>query len=377
MKNIFPTYQQFPMEIVSGHDCHLVDDGGHEYLDFTSGISVCTLGYNNKKIKEAVKKQLDLIWHTTNLYPSAIQDRVAKLLCPENMIAFFCNSGTEANESALKLARKYTGKQKILAFKNGFHGRTFGSMSVTGNDHIREGFFPLLPETYLADYGDFDVIDSIDNSFAAVILEVIQGEGGINVANREWLQNLTDTCKKNHVLLIIDEIQTGLGRTGTKFAFEQFNIFPDIITCAKSLGNGLPIGAMLGHKSLAKAFGPGSHGTTFGGNKVSLAAAEQVLKQLTPELLMSIQTKGRRVFEYLDSEIATLENVSRVSGLGLMIGIQLNSSINVSDVIAQLQHKGLLTLSAEHNTLRLLPPLVMSDEELLNGLKLIRQVLAA
>lgn len=375
MEHIFPTYAQYPMEIVSGHDWHLVDSNEKSYLDFTSGIGVCSFGYSNDWIEQSVLNQLGKVWHTSNLYPSQLQDDVANALCPDGMLAFFCNSGTEANEAAFKLARKATGKGKVLAFNNGFHGRTYGSMSLTGNPDIQVGFKPLVPEVSFADYNDPNALDAITDDLAAVILEVIQGEGGVVSGNGEWLQKVADKCHDQGVLLIIDEVQTGIGRTGKKFAYQNFDLDPDIITCAKALGNGLPIGAMLGKKELASAFGPGSHGTTFGGNKIALSSAKAVLEQLTPSFLKEVQEKSKAVFDAIDQQIAPLTVVDGISGLGLMIGIHLNPSIKVDDVIANLQDEGMLTLSAKHNTLRLLPPLVMSQEDLLSGVNQIAGVL--
>lgn len=375
MEHIFPTYAQYPMEIVSGHDWHLVDSNQKSYLDFTSGIGVCSFGYSNDWIEQSVLNQLGKVWHTSNLYPSQLQDDVADALCPDGMLAFFCNSGTEANEAAFKLARKATGKGKVLAFNNGFHGRTYGSMSLTGNPDIQVGFKPLVPEVSFADYNDPNALGAITDDLAAVILEVIQGEGGVVSGNGDWLQKVADKCHDQGVLLIIDEVQTGIGRTGKKFAYQNFGLDPDIITCAKALGNGLPIGAMLGKKKLASAFGPGSHGTTFGGNKIALSSAKAVLEQLTPSFLKEVQQKSKTVFAAINEQIAPQAVVDSISGLGLMIGIHLNPSVKVADVIAKLQDEGMLTLSAKHNTLRLLPPLVMSQEDLLSGVNQIAGVL--
>ncbi|MFT8908802.1 MAG: acetylornithine transaminase [Lentilactobacillus diolivorans] len=375
MKHIFPTYKQYPMEIVSGHDWHLTDENGKQYLDFTSGIGVCSFGYSNDWIEQSVLNQLGKVWHTSNLYPSALQDEVAKMLCPQGMLAFFCNSGTEANEAAFKLARKYTGKAKILAFNDGFHGRTYGSMSLTGNPNIQSGFAPLVPGIDFADYNDSSAVDQITSDYAAVILEVIQGEGGVNSGHGDWLHAISKKCHDQGVLLIVDEVQTGIGRTGTQFAYEHFDMDPDIITCAKALGNGLPIGAMLGKQQLAEAFGPGSHGTTFGGNKIALSSAKAVLQQLTPDFLQKVASKSQAVFHQIDQTIADLPIVTKISGLGLMIGIHLDSKVKVADVIAKLQEQGMLTLPAEHNTLRLLPPLVMSQADLLKGIDVIASVL--
>ncbi|APX71465.1 acetylornithine transaminase [Companilactobacillus allii] len=375
MEHVFPTYSRFPFDLVNGHDVYLDDNHGKTYLDFTSGIGVCSFGYSNEIIQQSVEEQIKKVWHISNLYESELQDKVADQLCNDDQLAFFCNSGTEANEAAFKLARKASGKSTVIAFNNGFHGRTYGSMSLTGNPDIRRGFEPLVPDIIFADYNDDAAINLINSDVAAVILEVIQGEGGVNNGNKSWLQGIQKACHDNGVILIIDEVQTGIGRTGTKFAFEQFNLDPDIITSAKALGNGTPIGAMIGKKKFAKFFGPGTHGTTFGGNKISLAAATGVLQQLTPEFLDGVQNKSKTVWDYLNNEIAPLNSVTDISGLGLMIGIHIDDKFPVGDVISQLQDAGLLTLSAKYNTLRLLPPLVMSEEELLNGLEKIKLVL--
>ncbi|MQS45860.1 acetylornithine transaminase [Companilactobacillus mishanensis] len=375
MEHVFPTYSRFPFDIVDGHDCYLIDNNDNTYLDFTSGIGVCSFGYSNKIIIDNLQKQAKKVWHISNLYESEIQDKVAGQLCNDDQLAFFANSGTEANEAAFKLARKASDKTTVLAFNNGFHGRTYGSMSLNGNPDIQKGFAPLVPDVLFADYNDEKAIDLIKPDLAAVILEVIQGEGGVNVGDKIWLTNVQKACKDNDVLLIIDEVQTGIGRTGTKFAFEQFGLDPDIITSAKGLGNGTPIGAMIGKKKLASAFGPGTHGTTFGGNKLSMAAASGVLEQLTPDFLNKVQQKSKAVWKFLDEEIKPLSHVTDVTGLGFMIGIHLDDSLAVGDVITALQDKGLLTLSAKYNTLRLLPPLIMEEDELKQGLSQIKAAL--
>ncbi|WP_125710752.1 acetylornithine transaminase [Companilactobacillus zhongbaensis] len=376
MDHVFPTYTRFPFDLVEGHDVFLTDNNGKTYLDFTSGIGVCSFGYSNPLIQSNLESQAKKIWHTSNLYDSQIQDDVAAKLCNDDQLAFFCNSGTEANEAAFKLARKYTGKANILAFNNGFHGRTFGSMSLTGNPDIKVGFDPLVPGVKFADYNDDNVIQAINSDLAAVILDVIQGEGGVNVADKTWLQKVQQAAHDNGVLLIVDEVQTGIGRTGTKFAFEQFGLDPDIITSAKALGNGTPVGAMIGKKKLAEAFGPGTHGTTFGGNKLSMAVANGVLEQLTPDFLKQVQAKSKLLWEKLNKEIKPLDHVTDITGLGFMVGIHLDDNVKVGDIITQLQDKGLLTISAKYNTLRLLPPLVMNEDNLIKGVELIKEVLA-
>lgn len=376
MEYVFPTYARYPIDIVDGEYVHLVDSQGQQYLDFTSGIGVCSFGYSNQLIKDSVDTQAGKVWHTSNLYDSQLQDQVAAKLVEPGMLTFFCNSGTEANEAALKLARKSSGKTKVIAFNDSFHGRTYGSLSMTGNPGIKEGFFPLVPSIEFADFDDDAALTQIDNQTAAVILEVIQGEGGVNNAHADWLQAIETKAHQVGALLIIDEVQTGIGRTGTKFAYQNYDLHPDIVTLAKALGNGLPIGAMIGKQELASAFGPGSHGTTFGGNKLSLAAADAVLDQLTPEFLTAVQAKSKSVWAILKNEIAQQSIVTAISGQGLMIGIHLDEQVNVEDIVKALQQDGLLTLSAKHNTLRLLPPLVMNTEELTTGLTKINQILS-
>jgi len=377
MKYVYPTYQRFPIEIKSGQGVRLTDAHGQTYLDFTSGIGVCNFGYQNPTIQAAVQAQLPKIWHTSNLYENTLQDAVAKLLVHgEDRLVFFANSGTEANEAALKLARKYTGKTKILAFYQSFHGRTYGSMSMTGNPSIQAGYAPLVPDVAFATYNDPAALAQITPDLAAVILEVVQGEGGVFAGQKAWLQAVQAKCQANQVLLIIDEVQTGIGRTGYRFAYEGYGLDPDIYTTAKGLANGLPVGAMVGRAQFASAFGPGSHGSTFAGNALAMAAAQAVLTNLTPTFLTDVQAKAQQVWQALDQQVAGLPMVARLTGKGLMIGIHLVPDVPVVKVITALQQAGLLTLSAGDNTLRLLPPLVMSVEDLLAGVQTIATVLA-
>ncbi|MFT8825401.1 MAG: acetylornithine transaminase [Liquorilactobacillus mali] len=376
MQSIFKTYNRFPFEIVKGEGVTLFDETGKKYLDLTSGIGVCNLGYSSKKVKDAVSAQLAKIWHTSNLYESQLQENVAELLIKgTDKKVYFCNSGTEANEAALKLARKATGKSKMMAFDHSFHGRSYGSLSLTGNDKIKEGFGPFLSDIDFETYNDFDSIEKIDNSFAAVILEVIQGEGGIVVGDYDWLQAVAAKCKETNVLLIIDEVQTGMGRTGKLFAYENYDLDPDIITVAKGLANGIPVGAMIGKVELADSFGPGSHGSTFGGNPLAMSAASAVLETLDDTFLDDVQQKASFLWYFLEKEISSLEGVDSISGKGLMIGIHINSSIPVNQVITELHKVGVLTLSSRGNTLRLLPPLTIMSSELLEGVKKIKEVL--
>lgn len=376
MQSIFKTYNRFPFEIVKGEGVTLFDETGKKYLDLTSGIGVCNLGYSSKKVKNAISDQLDKIWHTSNLYESQLQEDVAELLIKgADKKVYFCNSGTEANEAALKLARKATGKSKMMAFDHSFHGRSYGSLSLTGNESLKEGFGPFLSDIEFEKYNDFDSIEKIDNSFAAVILEVIQGEGGIVVGDSEWLHAIAAKCKESNVLLIIDEVQTGMGRTGKLFAYENYDLDPDIVTAAKGLANGIPVGAMIGKAELADAFGPGSHGSTFGGNPLAMSAATAVLETLDYDFLNNVQQKASFLWYFLEKEITSLDVVDSISGKGLMIGIHINPSVPVNQVITELHKLGVLTLSSRSNTLRLLPPLTIMSSELLEGVKKIKEVL--
>lgn len=369
------TYDQFPFDIVDGHDAYLIDDQGKEYLDLTAGIGVCNFGYSNQQIKQAVADQVEKVWHITNLYQNQLAEEVAEDLCPAGYQAFFCNSGTEANEAAIKLAHKATGKHELVAFNYGFHGRTTGSLSVTGYPHIQEGFAPLMPAVKMVPFNDPAALDAITEDTAAVILEVIQGEGGINVGQANWLLQVQDKCHATGTLLIIDEVQSGMGRTGHRFAFEHYGLEPDMITVAKGLANGLPVGALLAKESVAKHFQPGDHGTTFGGNKVVMSAAKEVLKQLNPEFLATVQAKGDWLFDQLEQKLSPLEAVTGISGAGLMVGIHLADSLPVGQVIQALQKEGILTLSARGNTLRLLPPLIVDQDDLDQAIDKISQTI--
>jgi len=376
MTTLFPTYNRFPFELISGEGVTVFDQEGNSYLDLTSGIGVCNLGYNVKQLNEAVTAQLGQIWHTSNLYESHLQEAVAeKLTQGTEKVVFFCNSGTEANEAALKLARKATGKTKILSFAHSFHGRSVGSLSLTGNEKIKEGFGDLLSDVTFVAYNDFHSLQAITSEYAAVIVEAIQGEGGMTAGEADWLEALDAECKEKGVLLIIDEVQTGIGRTGKLFAYQHYALDPDIVTSAKGLANGIPVGAMIGKKELAAAFSAGTHGTTFGGNPLAMAAANQVLTIIDDEFLEAVTQKADLFWYYLEKELSDIEFVEGISGKGLMIGIHLAKELPVADVIQALHQEGILTLSAHGNTLRLLPPLVVKGAELIEASQKIKQVL--
>ncbi|MBC1387102.1 acetylornithine transaminase [Listeria innocua] len=376
MKHVFPTYNRFPVDIVKGNGTVVKDATGKTYLDFTSGIAVCNLGHCPENVTEAIQSQLANIWHTSNLYECALQDSVAKLITDgTDKLVFFCNSGTEANEAALKLARKYTGKEKIITFEKSFHGRTFGSMSATGQAKIHQGFGSLVPGFTYVPYNDIESFKTeLDENTAAVLLEVIQGEGGVIPGNAAWLMEVQMLCKKAGALLIIDEVQTGLGRTGTLFGFQQTFLDPDIFTLAKGLGNGLPIGAMVGKEYLSSAFGPGSHGSTFGGNKLALAAAKEILLTMKQTgFLEEVNAKAAYFRNLLEEHFEQLEHAVEIRGEGFLIGIELDSV--AEPVVTELRNQGLLILTAGPNILRILPPLTVSYAEIDQAISILKSVL--
>lgn len=378
MSQLFPNYARDTIDLVDGSGSYVYDQNGTSYLDFMSGIAVSNLGHNHPKVIQALSEQADKIWHSSNLYSSHLQEQVAeKLTMGKEYLAFFCNSGTEANEAAIKLARKATGRSKILSFEQSFHGRTYGALSATGQPALQAGFFPIVEGFEYLPYNQLEPLkEQLDETVAAVMLEVIQGEGGIIPAEKEWLQAVAKLCKENNSLLIIDEIQTGMGRTGTFFAFEAYQIEPDIITIAKALANGIPVGAMLGKKELAEAFGPGSHGTTFGGNNLAMKVADTVVAEINqPDFMAEVTAKGNYLIEELTKLIAVSDKVLDVRGKGLMVGVELDSAETLQQTIQDLKAQKLLAIKAGKNVLRLLPPLTISQEELANGVEIIQSAL--
>ncbi|MBA3925088.1 acetylornithine transaminase [Listeria rustica] len=373
MSDLFPTYTKFPIEIVEGKGTVVKDANGKAYLDFTSGIAVCNLGHCHETVLAAVQKQLGQIWHTSNLFESSIQEQVAtKLTADEDRVVFFCNSGAEANEAALKLAKKHTGCDEIITFQQSFHGRTIATMTATGQGKIHDGFGALLPGFTYLPYNDLEALkNTISAKTAAVMLEVIQGEGGVLPATKAFLVGVSELCEKHGALLIIDEVQTGMGRTGKRFAFEHAGIKPDIFTLAKGLGNGLPVGAMVGKSELAATFGPGVHGSTFGGNKIAMAAADAVIDLVFDEVFLADVSEKGAYFQALLSE-KLAGSIVEIRGEGLILGIELESEAGVA--VKALQELGLLTLTAGPNVLRILPPLTVTKEELECAANLIESV---
>ena len=377
MSYLLPNYGRQSIEFTRGLGSYVWDTEGKKYLDFTSGIGVQNLGHRPPLIEAALKRQLETLWHTPNLYLNSKQEKVGKLLGDGyDYLAYFCNSGAEANEAALKLARKATGREKIISFKDSFHGRTFGAMTATGQESIQAGFGSLVPHFSYLTYNYLPDLEQLDETVAAVILELVQGEGGVLPAEKVWIKALSAICHEKGILVIVDEVQTGMGRTGTFYAFEQYPLLPDIVTLAKGLGNGVPVGAMLSKKQYASSFGPGSHGSTFGGNLLGMTAAEKVIEGLQEEgFLEDVQNKSAKCFEQLEA-LKTLEIVKEVRGKGLMIGIQVPQH-KVQGIMTACLEKNLLVLRAGKDVIRLLPPLTITTEELNTGITIIKDVLEA
>ncbi len=378
MSYLFPTYQRWEIEPEKAGGTVIYGKDGREYLDFTTGIGVCNLGHRPAAVEQAVKKQLELFWHVSNLFPQSIQEEAAEKLAKASGLdcVFFANSGAEANEAAIKLARKATGKTKIITFLQSFHGRTFAGMAATGQEKIKQGFGSMLETFVHLPFNDLEALkNEIGSDTAAVMIEIIQGEGGIHVVTADFIEEAAKICTENGVLLIVDEIQTGIGRTGKPFAFQHFGIKPDIITVAKGLGNGLPIGAAVGKAELAEFFGPGSHGSTFGGNPISTAAASAVMDIIfNEEFLIEAATKGKLLFELLNKDLGSIAVVKDIRGLGLMAGIEL--TIAAQPVLAELRKNGLIALPAGEKVIRLLPPLNVSVEEIEKAVDIIKEMLS-
>lgn len=375
MNVLFNNYARRPISLVEGKGTFVKDSAGKEYLDFTSGIAVCSLGHAHPALVEAIKSQSEKIWHTSNLFESPGQQKLAESLTKNNHLshALFCNSGAEANEAAIKLARKHTGKHHIITFKNSFHGRTFGAMSATGQDKVHQGFGPLVDQFTYLPFNDVEALKaSIDDTVAAIMIEIIQGEGGINAVTEEFAQAIQTICEQENILLIVDEVQTGIGRTGTTFAFEQTVLKPNIISIAKGLGGGFPIGGILATSELFDAFGPGTHGTTFGGNPLAVAVAQQVIDIVFEQSFLNEVNEKSNYFVTKLKEVLPKEHFE-IRGMGLLLGIDCGQ--DVSSFVSKAEEEGLLLVSAGKNVLRLLPPLNVTTEEIDAAVKILEKVL--
>ncbi|MGM9943803.1 MAG: acetylornithine transaminase [Lysinibacillus sp.] len=373
MGALFQNYARRPIAIEKGQGTEVFDTNGKRYLDFTSGIAVCALGHAHPAIVKAIQEQSEKLWHISNLFESPGQEKLAETLVQDLHLshAFFCNSGAEANEAAIKLARKHTGKHKIIVFQQSFHGRTFGAMSATGQDKVRNGFGPLVSEFVTLPFNDVETLKAaVDGETAAIMLELIQGEGGVNPVTDEFAAAIHDIHQNSDVLLIVDEVQTGIGRTGTRFAFEQTVLKPDIVSMAKGLGGGFPIGGILGTAELFDTFSAGTHGTTFGGNPLGVAVAQTVLDHVfNEEFLQGVQEKSA----YLVAKVKESLPHVNVYGKGLMLGIGWGE--DVAPYVTALDGAGLLTVAAGPQVIRLLPPLTVSNEEIDEAVAILKSVL--
>ena len=376
---IIHSYGRFPVLLTKGKGATVQDDTGKTYIDFTSGIGVNALGFCDDNWVQAVSAQLQTFQHTSNLYYTEPCIQAAKLLCEKSGMkkVFFGNSGAEANEGVIKAARKYSflkygaSRNKIIALQNSFHGRTMAALSATGQDAYHNFFFPFVDGFSFAKANDFaDILSKMTDDVCAVMLETVQGEGGVVPLDKEYVQAVAKACKEKDILLIVDEVQTGMGRTGSLFSYQQFGIQPDLVSCAKGLGGGLPIGAVLFGEKTETVFVPGDHGSTFGGNPVVCAGAVHILNTMDEAFLQDVQKKGA----YLKEKIEKMPHVQNVAGLGMMLGIQLD--VEAKPVINALLEAGLLVLSAK-TKIRLLPPLTITQEELDKGLTILEQTLAS
>lgn len=381
--SLFPNYPRFEPSFDKGNGAELVDQNGKPYIDFGSGIGVLNLGHCHPKVTEALVNQAQKLWHTSNLFHIPAQEEVAAKLCAVSQMgaAFFCNSGAEANEAAFKLARKWAHDQKgiqhpeIITFTQSFHGRTIATLTATGQAKVKEGFAPLVPGFIEVPYGDLEKIKKVTNDqTAAICLELVQGEGGVHPADSQFVDELVKWCREKEILLIVDEVQTGMGRTGELFAFQAYGIKPDIVTLAKGLGNGFPVGAMLAAESLKSILGPGSHGTTFGGNPLAMEVAKAVIDELSkPGFLSEVKKKAEYFVNQLHTELGALPAVKEIRSKGLMIGIELD--VPVRSLIEQALQQGLIMLVAGENVIRLLPPLVITTEQIDKGISILKAVI--
>ncbi len=377
------TYNRAPLVLEKGEGVYLYDAEGKRYLDFASGIGVFALGYGNREYNDALKNQIDLLVHTSNLYYNEPSCTAAKSICGISGMdrVFFTNSGAEAIEGAVKSARKYaftcdgTTDHEIIAMENSFHGRTMGALSVTGNAHYREPFEPGIGNIRFARFNDLESVSSLVNSrTCAVICETLQGEGGVHPASDEFMKGLRALCSENNILLILDEVQCGMGRTGNMFAFQRYGIEPDILVLAKALGCGVPVGAFLMKQYVAdKSLVPGDHGSTYGGNPFATAALNEVLRQFESR---GIVDHVKNMTPYFTERLSSLDDLNIVKerrGLGFMQAIELNAG--VSGIIEAARNEGLIVISAGANVLRLLPPLILEKEHIDEGVDILNKVL--
>ncbi|MGB8992533.1 MAG: acetylornithine transaminase [Desulfobaccales bacterium] len=380
-KVVMNTYGRQPLVLVKGAGCRVWDDAGKEYLDFVAGLAVCNLGHAHPDVAAAAAAQLTQLVHVSNIYYTTPMVELAEELVRLSFAdrVFFANSGAEVNEGAIKLARRYSrdrfgeGRHRIICTENSFHGRTFGALSATGQSKFWQGFDPLLPGFIFVPFNDLEAVArAVDDSVCAVMLEPVQGEGGVCLPSPDYFTGLRQLCNDKSLLLILDEIQAGLGRTGKLFAHEHFGFTPDIMTLAKGIANGLPMGALLATEDVARAFVPGTHASTFGAGPVIAAAAKAALSHLSnPDFLAAVRTRGDYVQKGLLELNRQFPVIKEVRGLGLMWGLELTQE--GAPVVTACRERGLLINCTQGNVIRLLPPLVVLPFEIDRALAILQE----
>jgi predicted acetylornithine/succinylornithine family transaminase len=385
-KYLMKTYKRYNVSVKKSKGQYVWDENGKKYLDFFSGISVCSFGHGNPAVISAIKKQLDLFVHCSNVYYSKPQVEVAKALLDKsfkNGRVFLANTGAEANEGAIKIARKWgsdhplkdgTKRYEIIAFKNSFHGRTLATLAATGQEKFHIPFKPLQQKFVFAEFNNIDSVKKLINkNTVAVMIELVQGEGGINIADKKFVKDLRKLCDDKNLLLICDEIQCGLARTGKTFAWQHYGIKPDIFTLAKAIANGLPLGAVVADKKVAEVFNYGDHGSTFGGNPVSCAAAVATLKLITPKLLKDVTDKSKYFVKKLNELKKKFSCIREVRSLGLLVGVELDFA--GKDIVEFCIAKGLLINCTQGNVLRFLPPFVITKKDIDKAIKILEDAI--
>lgn len=375
MTALFQNYARRPIAIVEGKGTEVFDTNGKRYLDFTSGIAVCALGHAHPAMIQALQAQSEKLWHISNLFESPAQETLAASLVKDTHLsyAFFCNSGAEANEAAIKMARKHTGKHKIITFEQSFHGRTFGAMSATGQAKVQQGFGPLVSQFIILPFNDVDALKAaISDDIAAIMLEPIQGEGGVNPVSDEFAQAIQNIVDSTDILLICDEVQTGIGRTGKRFGYEMTVLKPHLVSLAKGLGGGFPIGGLLGVEEIFDTFSAGSHGTTYGGNPLAVAVSQTVIDIVFDDAFLA---QVNDISDYFVTKLQQAFPNLTVQGKGLILGLNLGG-LDVAPVVTKLDEAGLLTVAAGPKVIRLLPPLNVSKAEIDEAVVILTDVIA-
>ena len=381
-QNVMQTYGRFPVAIDHGEGSRLYSPEGKEYIDFASGIGVNCLGYGNEAWLQAITDQAKKLQHASNLYYTEPYIRLASMLTERTGMkrVFFANGGGEANEGMIKLCRKYSydrygsGRSTIITLVDSFHGRTITTLKATGQEVFHQYFFPFTEGFAYAEPNDLEAVKALDDgSVCAVMVELIQGEGGVNPLDPEYVKALKALCEEKDWLLAVDEVQTGVGRTGSLFAFQAYDIQPDVCSFAKGIGGGLPLAGIMASEKTEGVLTPGTHATTFGGNPICCAGGVSVLTQLDEAFLAAVKEKGN----YLRKKLSEIPGVTGIRGMGLMLGVAVKDDLKAGEIAGKLIEKGLLCLTAGHNTIRLLPPLAISYEELDLGIEIMKTTMEA